>query len=115
MLEIYGLKNCDTCRKALKWLQQNGIDHEFHDLKSTKLTQKQIATWLEHVPLETLINRRGTTWRRLPEQDKAKLTEKTAGKLAVDHPSLLKRPVFEAKQGVFVGFGSEQQKRLLNL
>jgi len=115
VLEIYGLKNCDTCRKALKWLQQKGVDHQFHDLKATKLTQKKISAWLEDVPLETLINRRGTTWRKLPEQDKAGLTTKSACTLAVAHPSLLKRPIFESDEGVFVGFGTEQQNRLLNL
>jgi len=115
MLEIYGLKNCDTCRKALKWLEQKGIDHQFHDLKSTKLSQQKISAWLEYVPADTLINRRGTTWRKLPEEDKTDLTKKSACTLAVAHPSLLKRPVFVTADEVFVGFGTEQQNLLLKL
>ena len=112
MLNLYGLKNCDTCRKALKWLNEHKIEHQFHDLKSTPLTQKKVTAWLDHVPLETLINRRGTTWRNLPEDNKSNLTKQSACKLALAHPSLLKRPIFETEDDVFVGFGTDQQNRL---
>ena len=115
MLNIYGLKNCDTCRKALKWLQQKNIDHQFHDLKTIDLTEKKVSMWLKQVPHETLINRRGTTWRGLPDRDKEALSPQTAGQLAVAHTSLLKRPIFELGKDVMVGFGPEQQDRLLSL
>jgi len=112
MITVYGLKNCDTCRKALKWLQGEGMEHRFIDVRADGINGADMDRWLAAVSWETLLNRRGTTWRKLPETDKADMDAAKARALMVEHPALIKRPVFEAAGGVIVGFKAEQQAAL---
>ena len=112
MIKLYGLKNCDSCRKARKWLAANGIDHSFADLREQALDADQIHGWLEQLGAEVLINRRGTTWRQLPESERHDLDQAKALTLVLAHPALIKRPVIEAGGRVSVGFDAELQAHL---
>mgnify|MGYP002620868787 CR=1 FL=1 len=113
MTTIYGIKNCDTMKKALKWLDDHGVDYEFHDYKKSGLDQKQLKAWVKQLGWETLVNRRGLTWRRLPEAEREGINEAKAIALMVTHPSLVKRPVLDTGGSVQVGFKPEEYGRLL--
>lgn len=112
MIEVYGLNNCDTCRKARKWLAAEGVEHEFHDIRKANLDDKVIAGWAGKAGWETLLNRRGMTWRGLPAQDKESVDEAAAIKLMTAHPALIKRPVFVMGSDVLVGFTAGVQEAL---
>ena len=112
MIDVYGLKNCDTCRKALKWLAGNNLEHRFHDFRRDGLDPADVGRWAAVCGWETLLNRRGTTWRGLSEADKDGVDGAKAEALMAAHPALIKRPVFEAAGRVIVGFKDEQRKLL---
>lgn len=107
MLIVHGLKDCDTCRKARKWLDGEGIAHDFHDVRADGLEADVLAVWVAHAGWETLLNRHGTTWRKLPEAEREDLDQAKAAALMLAHPALIKRPVFEADGKVLVGFTDE--------
>lgn len=109
MMTIYGLKNCDTCRKARKWLQAEGLEHTFRDVRADALTSGTIAAWISAVGWEVLLNRRGTTWRNLSDADKHAVDAEKAESLMSEHPALIKRPVFEVADKVLVGFKEDVQ------
>ena len=104
MLIVYGLKNCDTCRKARAWLDGKGAEHRFVDLRADGFAGTDLERWVEVAGWETLLNRRGTTWRGLSDADKAMGEGKGAVKLMTAHPALIKRPVFVQNGTVTVGF-----------
>jgi arsenate reductase len=106
-LTLYGIKNCDTVRKARNWLEEHDVAYVFHDFKLAGVTAQQLEAWAAQVGWEKLLNRAGTTFRKLPDGDKADLTEKRAIALMVAHPTLIKRPVLETQQGLQVGFKPE--------
>ncbi len=112
MIEVYGLNNCDTCRKARKWLAAEAIEHEFRDIRKAGLDESFIAGWAGKVGWETLLNRRGTTWRGLPGADKENIDEASAVRLMTGHPALIKRPVFVMGSEVLVGFTTDVQTAL---
>ena len=109
---VYGIKNCDTCRKALKWLDGKGIDYRFHDFRADGLDDRDLAKWISAVGWETLLNRRGTTWRKLPEADREDVDRSRAAGLMLEHPTLIKRPVFDTGSEVIVGFSAKEQAAL---
>lgn len=112
MIVIYGLKNCDSCRKAVKLLKAGGHVYRFHDLRADGLPQDRLAAWLTAVGWEALLNRRSTTWRGLPQSEKSALDPAKASRLLARHPTLIRRPVVEAGGSVLVGFAAEQQAAL---
>ena len=102
---LYGIKNCDTMKKARAWLDRKGQAYAFHDYKAAGIDRARLERWAGKVGWETLLNRAGTTFRKLPEADKAGLTEKTALALMQAQPSMIKRPVLELGNGdLLVGF-----------
>ena len=104
-LEIYGIKQCDTCRKALKWLDAQGLAFQWQDIREQPLTDEQLAVWLQQIGPETLVNRRSTTWRQLDEAGRAAAMDREqAVALLRDHPTLIKRPVFRVGRRWLVGF-----------
>jgi len=113
MITVYGLKNCDTCRKALKWLDAEGLEHRFHDLRKDGVGEDAIGRWIAACGWETVLNKRGTTWRGLPGADREAAGEATAAALMKAHPALIKRPVFEVDGRVVIGFKDEQKARLV--
>ena len=112
MMVIYGLKNCDSCRRVVSLFEDAGHSYRFHDLRADGLPEKRLSAWLTAVGWEALLNRRSTTWRGLPERDKSGLDEAKAARLMVQHPALIKRPVVETGEGLVVGFATEQQAAL---
>lgn len=103
-VEFYGIPNCDTVRKARTWLDARGIGYAFHDYKKEGADPAKLAAWSEALGWEALLNRRGTTYRRLSEADKTDIDRAKALRLMVDHPSLIRRPVIEHAGGVLAGF-----------
>ncbi len=101
---LYGIPNCDTVKKARVWLDTHGIDYVFHDYKKLGADPAKLAAWADAVGWEMLLNRAGTTFRKLPDADRTDLTRETAIALMVAHPSLIKRPVVEGAGDLLVGF-----------
>jgi arsenate reductase len=104
MITVYGIKNCDTCRKALKWLAAEGIDHRFHDFRTDGLDRATLDRWTRTLNWEQLLNRRGTTWRNLPDDAKDSIDAAAAMTLMEANPTLIKRPVFDLGNEYAVGF-----------
>jgi arsenate reductase len=109
---IYGIKNCDTMKKARAWLDKRQVPYIFHDYKSEGVAKSDLETWAKQVGWEVLLNRAGTTFRQLPEKDKANVTEKKALALMCDQPSTIKRPVLDAGGKITVGFKPEIYEKL---
>jgi len=103
---IYGIKNCDTMKKARKWLDERGIEYAFHDYKKDGITEKQLKLWSKAAGWEKILNKAGTTFRKLPDADKAALTEGKAISLMLEQPSMIKRPVLDIGGKYLVGFKS---------
>lgn len=113
VLVVYGLKNCDTCRKALKWLEAEGIAHRFHDVRADGIALADVKRFADEAGWETLLNKASTTWRGLPDSDKEGISGPKAIKLMTAHPALIKRPVFDmGSDGIAAGF-RDSQKALL--
>jgi len=107
-ITIYGIPNCDTMKKARAWLDSQGIAYDFHDYKKSGIERAKLEAWSKKAGWETLLNRAGTTFRKLSDSDKQGLTESKAMKLMLEQPSLIKRPVLELPRGkVLVGFKPE--------
>jgi len=110
-ITMYGIKNCDTVKKARAWLDQNGVDYAFHDYKTAGVERAQLERWSKKLGWETLLNRAGTTFRKLPEKDKAVGDEKKAIALMLAQPSMIKRPVLDLGGGkLVVGFKPDVYK-----
>lgn len=113
MLSLYGIKNCDTVKKARKWLDARDVDYDFHDFKLRAPDNKQLQRWCDAVGWERLLNRRGLTWRQLDEADKQNLDAGRAVQLMHKHPMLIKRPVIENNNTVLVGFNEADYQQHL--
>jgi arsenate reductase len=107
---IYGIKNCDTMKKARGWLDEHGIVYSFHDYKSAGIERALLAGRSEQVGWETLLNRAGTTFRALPDDKKAVLNEKKALSLMAAQPSMIKRPVLTVRGKLLVGFRPDEYR-----
>jgi arsenate reductase len=106
-ITIYGIKNCDTMKKARAWLDGHRIPYGFHDYKTEGIAKDKLKRWSDELGWETLLNRAGTTFRKLPDADKEGLTERKALALMLAQPSMIKRPVLELGGKVVVGFKPE--------
>ena len=109
-IQIYGIPNCDTVKKARKWLDAQGLDYAFHDFKKEGVDTAELARWADTAGGEVLLNRRGTTFRKLCDNEKADMDREKALRLMAEHPSLIKRPVAmkEDAQSVLVGFAESE-------
>ena|SRR5436190_7996901 len=113
-ITIYGIKNCDTMKKARAWLDDHSVAYAFHDYKTAGIERERLESWAQAVGWETLVNRSGQTFRKLADKDKENLTEKKAIKLLHDQPSMIKRPVLDVGGKLLVGFKpAEYEKALL--
>ena len=112
MTTIYGIKNCDTMKRARVWLETHKIAHQFHDYKVAGIDKATLEGWAKKAGWEILLNRAGTTFKKLPDADKENITEKKAIALMLAQPSMIKRPVLEAKGKLTVGFKPEEYKKL---
>ena len=115
MLNLYGIPNCDTLKKARIWLEEQALDFQFHDYKKVGVDASTLQAWVKQVGWEVLVNRRGTTWRKLAETDRETLNEASAIGLMQANPSLIKRPVLDTGSQLLVGFDPiEWQQKLIN-
>lgn len=112
MTTIYGIKNCDTMKKARAWLDEHKVAHTFYDYKVSGIDKPTLEGWAKKVGWEVLLNRTGTTFKKLPDADKESITEKKAIALMLAQPSMIKRPVLEAKGKLTIGFKPEEYKKL---
>lgn len=110
---LYGISNCDTVKKARAWLVERGVDHAFHDYKKVGADPAQIATWIARSGLDRVLNRAGTTFRKLPDAAKTNLTTAEAVALMAEHPSTIKRPIVEYDGGMLVGFKPDEWAAVL--
>ena len=108
MLTVYGIKSCDTCRKARKYLAENDIEFRFHDVRDDGLDIQMLERWAGRIEWEKLLNRQSLTWRKIPEVDREGMTKNRAFALMLDQPTLVKRPVLEAPNFMAVGFSEKR-------
>ena len=107
MLTIFGISNCDKCRATRKWFADRGSAHQFHDLRKDGLTSALVSDWLERLDVDTLINKRGKTWREIPQATREKLTPNVASELILNNPTLTKRPLIDTGSELLVGYDEE--------
>ena len=105
MYKIYGIKNCNTMKKAFDWLTENNVSYEFHDYKKSGISESKIQEWLTQKSWDVLINRAGTTWKKLSDEERA-TDSISATKLMMEKPSMIKRPIIENDKIVIIGFNS---------
>ncbi|MDV3457593.1 ArsC family reductase [Sphingomonas sp. HF-S4] len=110
---MYGIKNCDTIKKARSWLDEHGIAYDFHDYKAVGIDAARLARWIAAEGWETVLNRAGTTFRKLPDADKAGLDADKAAALMLAQPSMIKRPVLDHPGGILIGFKPDLYARAL--
>ncbi|WP_427963713.1 ArsC family reductase [Altererythrobacter sp.] len=103
-IKLYGIPNCDTVKKARKWLERQGLDYAFHDYKKEGADPAKLAVWIADKGVDTILNRRGTTFRKLSDAEKADIDAAKAVTLLEANPSMIKRPVVEYDGGLLVGF-----------
>ncbi|HID81473.1 MAG TPA: ArsC family reductase [Chromatiales bacterium] len=113
MITLYGIPNCDKIRRARKWLSDHNIDYRFHDFRKDGLNEKQLKQWIKQIGWEILLNKRGMTWRKLDDETKNNIDEKSAMKIMLDNPAIIKRPVLEAGKILEVGFDEDRYRELL--
>ncbi len=107
MNKLFGISNCDSVKKAKKWLIENNIEFEFYDYKKQGVPEEKLKKWIKQVGWEILLNKRGTTWRKLNDTVKDSVDEKSAFRIMMENPSIIKRPVFEIEHEILVGFSAD--------
>ena len=106
-ITLYGIKNCDTVKKARKWLDKHSVPYTFHDFRADGINKTLVNNFLKHVDIDTLINRRGTSWRKLSDSEKNFKNKTQAVELMLANPTIIKRPVLDANKQYYVGFNDE--------
>ncbi len=112
-ITIYGIKNCDTMKKARAWLDAHGVAHAFHDYKAAGIDRARLESWTAQVGWEVLLNRSGTTFRKLADDSKAGIDQPRAIALMLDQPSMIKRPVLDIDGTLLVGFKPDAYEQAL--
>ena len=113
MTTMFGIKNCDTVKKARAWLEAHKVPYDFHDYKAQGIDRTRLEKWVKALGWEIVLNRAGTTFRKLPDKDKEGLTEKKAIVLMLAQPSMIKRPMIEKGAKLFIGFKPEEYAKTL--
>ncbi len=104
MIMLYGIRNCDACRNASKWLTQHGVQHQYVDIREDGLSEALLGHWQESVGSEALLNRRSITWRKIPESDRDDLSDTGTRELILNYPTAMKRPILDLGTRVVLGF-----------
>lgn len=115
MIKIYGIKSCDTIKKALKWLDDKGVEYVFHDYRKDGIDEDMVRGFVSDLGLDKVLNTRGTTWRKLPDDVKENLDEPDAIKLLTENEAMIKRPIFDLGERLFIGFSKKDQEELSTL
>ena len=113
MIVVFGLSNCDSCRKALTWLRSQKIEYNFVDYRKNVLEESTLSNWITDVGWENILNRRSSTWRDLSSEKKEDLTADSAKTLMLEFPTLIKRPIIETGGRILIGFKEEQTAKLV--
>lgn len=114
MNTLYGIKNCDTVKKARTWLDKNKIDYAFHDFRTDGVSADQVSNWIGELGLDTLVNKRSTTWKELDENSKNNFNEKNAIAIITANPTLIKRPLLDTGKQKHVGFKEAEYNNIFN-
>jgi Spx/MgsR family transcriptional regulator len=113
VVALYGIPNCDTMKKARAWLHAHGVDYRFHDYKREGLDETRLRAWVAELGWEALVNRRGTTWRKLPEDVREGMDAEAAIRIMLESPSIIRRPVLDTGEVRHAGFSETDYERLL--
>ncbi|WP_346729498.1 ArsC family reductase [Marinomonas lutimaris] len=113
MIEIFGIKNCDTMKKAFRWLDENNLEYCFHDYKKEGVGEAIAKAWVEELGWESIINKRGTTWRKLDEETKNTMDNNSAIQTMIAQPSIIKRPLVIVNESIYLGFNAEDYAQKL--
>lgn len=111
MTTLYGIPNCDTIKRARSWLDEHEVDYIFHNYRKDGLSAEMLETFEQQLGWETLLNRRGTTWRKLPEAEKDNINRERALALLLEHPAMIKRPILELGNQFHAGFSESQYQQ----
>lgn len=115
MTILFGIKNCDTVKKARCWLEERDITYQFHDVRSDGLDQNQLDKWFSKIDWTLLVNKRSTTWKQLDESIRETLCADTVSAVLLDHPTLIKRPVLTHNDAVYVGFKQDTYNNIFSI
>ena len=115
MITLHGIKNCDTVKKARNWLDEHSISYQFHDIRSDGLTEKMVEHWIKSVGWETVLNKRGTTWRKLALASQQSVSEANVTALLLEHPAMIKRPVLDIDGKITIGFKADHYRIIFDL
>ena len=111
---MYGIPNCDTIKKARNWLKTQDVEYRFHDYKKQGVNEQQLREWLSHFGWEQLINKRGTTWRKLDDTTKDNMDNEAALTVMLNNPSIIKRPILLANNKALIGFDADSYQQVFN-
>ena len=114
MTILYGIRNCDTCRSAQRWLKRHEVEHSFHDIRDDGLSCELLSNWESILGWEELINKRSITWRKIPPVDRASLDPESAVQLILTYPTVMKRPIVDTGTEVLIGFDEQTFAAALN-
>ena len=114
LITLYGIKNCDTVKKARRWLEQHQIDYNFHDFRQQGLQQDAVETWLDELGWETLVNRRSTSWKQLSPQQRETMDRQSALAAIMQQPTLIKRPLLDTGSSRHVGFSAGDYREIFH-
>ncbi len=114
MITLYGIENCDTVKKARRWLEQHNVDYSFHDFRKQGLDATQLEGWLEELGWESVVNRRSTTWKQLDTSTRESMNAQSAAAIILQQPTLVKRPLLDTGSSLHVGFSAEQYRELFH-
>ena len=112
MIKIFGIKNCDTMKKAFKWLEGNNIEFTFHDYRKDGISEAMVAEFVSELGIDKVLNTRGTTWRKLPDDIKESLDDAGRIKLLAENEAMIKRPIFDLGNRCVIGFSKKEQADL---
>ena len=115
MITVFGIKNCDTIKKARNWLTDQGIEYQFHDFRANGIDRDRIETWIQQAGWETVLNRRGTTWRKLDAAIQDTVNSDNVAALLAEHPAMIKRPVLDIDGDISIGFKPDLYQSIFNL
>jgi Spx/MgsR family transcriptional regulator len=114
MITLYGIKNCDTVKKARKWLDARGIDYQYHDFRDDGVDQDAVAAWIDELGWQNLLNRQSASWKVLDEQARQNMDDKSARKAVLSHPTLIKRPLLDTGKQRYTGFSAANYAKIFN-
>jgi arsenate reductase len=114
VITLYGIKNCDTVKKARKWLETQGIDYQYHDFREDGVDPDTVADWIEELGWQNLLNRRSQSWKTLDENTRQKMDDEIAHKAVLAHPTLIKRPLLDIGHQRFTGFSATNYAKIFN-